>query len=314
MSRFRVKSGQAGFTLLELVIVIAIIAGLAALLVPMIGGAREKAARAQDASNQADLTKQILSFVEMNHGDHPDKLDSLLEAAKSGTNFTGRSTGDTYGELYVTVGKMGPKRGIAVPFDLSESEADEGGSHAWDSTYSVGTIICHGLGKLGINHVVDHDPDATYPNESTSTSEDLVRALSSSTNDECHVAILNTTKPWPPSSTDPDDLPPYVVEIYDHYGLQLPVDTNGNLTGKAVDGDIVLLFGFGNKNTMVGNLNGGVQDAPFSVAFNPNDYYSRYLVMYLAPKKMRDKAKFLGVLGGNGYPVWKSHEKFVSAE
>ncbi|MCD4779518.1 MAG: type II secretion system GspH family protein [Candidatus Omnitrophica bacterium] len=322
MSMFkRNKKWQAGFTLLEMLVVIAIIAGLAALIVPMFGNVSEKAASAEDASNQAGLTRQVFGFAELNGGEYPDIMDSLLEATYDSTTqlFDGTSTGDLYGDLYVTVGSMGSKLGIASPFDLAL--AVEGGSNAWDTTYTVGQIMYHGLGKLKIKYVVDHyDADETapaneepeFPNESTNKTIERKFSAGMPPAPLDHVVILNTVSPYPVASVSPDDLPAYVVDIYDHFGLDLPVDASGDLTGNAWDGDIVVLFGFGNRNTAVGNVNGGVHDSPFSTAFNTTEYYSRYIAMFKMPKAMGGKAEFLGVLGGNGYPTWKSHQAFAS--
>lgn len=331
MSKFRLKKkSQAGFTLIEMLVVIAIIAGLAALVIPMLGGAKEKAALSEDASNQAGLTKSIFQFAELNGGNYGDYLDSLL--ADDATSTTPASTGVTYTKLYVTVGSMGGIPMIALPFGLAKD--GEGNVTGWDPDYTdktVGTIITHGLGKLGINYVIDHTETEEYPNDSTAKTweTDGGRPLSFMMAPMDHIAILNTKKPVtgfdgmaPIYSDDPKDLPKYVKSIYDHFGLQLPVDKDGKLTddstkaedadGNAIPADIVALFGLGNRCTMIGSTNAGLHDAPISTAVDTNKDYGRYILMYKAPHKMADKAEFLGVLGANGYPVWINQQKFAT--
>lgn len=54
--------GRAGFTLVELLVVITIIGMLMALLLPAVMGARESARRAQCTNNQAELSKAVLQY------------------------------------------------------------------------------------------------------------------------------------------------------------------------------------------------------------------------------------------------------------
>jgi prepilin-type N-terminal cleavage/methylation domain-containing protein/prepilin-type processing-associated H-X9-DG protein len=63
--------GSRGFTLIELLVVIAIIAILAALLFPALGGARERASRAQCVSNLKTLAVGVLAYAGENDGGLP---------------------------------------------------------------------------------------------------------------------------------------------------------------------------------------------------------------------------------------------------
>jgi len=64
------RSGRIGFTLIELLVVIAIIAILAALLLPVLGGAREQARRLQCLNNH----KQMVLSWELYSTDHENAL------------------------------------------------------------------------------------------------------------------------------------------------------------------------------------------------------------------------------------------------
>ena len=100
-----------------------------------------------------------------------------------------------------------------------------------------------------------------------------------------------------------------VQEIYEHFNLNVNTEPV-----KPEDGtDRVAVFGFGKRNTMVGSTNGGVQDAPFRTSFDSNEYYSRYLLLYLLPpvgSKTGTEAKFLGVLSGKGKLMSEGHRLF----
>jgi prepilin-type N-terminal cleavage/methylation domain-containing protein len=68
----RPSSGRGGFTLLELLLVIGIVAALTALLLPTIARAREAARRAACLANVRDLTHAALLYAADNDGVLPD--------------------------------------------------------------------------------------------------------------------------------------------------------------------------------------------------------------------------------------------------
>jgi prepilin-type N-terminal cleavage/methylation domain-containing protein/prepilin-type processing-associated H-X9-DG protein len=68
--RVELKAAQAGFTLVELLVVSAIVAILAAMLLPALAGARSRALAAQCLSNERQLTMACLLYCV----DHDDEL------------------------------------------------------------------------------------------------------------------------------------------------------------------------------------------------------------------------------------------------
>lgn len=88
---------KRGFTLVELLVVIVIIASLAALSTPMIMGQLKKAARTQATSNAKQIGIAMFTF-EQDYGSYPDSvtLEDLTEAFPDAT-ITGEAGTDSNG-------------------------------------------------------------------------------------------------------------------------------------------------------------------------------------------------------------------------
>ena len=83
------RASQRGFTLLELLVVVAILAMLAGAVIPMVTNSTERTQASVAAANVTDLTKTIDSFWTYN-GYYPDGWDTLIGASDTaGTTATG---------------------------------------------------------------------------------------------------------------------------------------------------------------------------------------------------------------------------------
>jgi len=85
------RAKQSGFTLVEVLTVIAIIALLAALILGLAGNAQKKAARSKAESEIAQLESFVTDY-QMKYGQVPANANSLKDALKTAshslTNFT----------------------------------------------------------------------------------------------------------------------------------------------------------------------------------------------------------------------------------
>jgi len=103
------KNGSTGFTLIELMIVVIIIAALAAMVVPRLAGRSEQA---KVAVARADVNSNIamaLKLYELDNGGFPsgsEGINALIaqQAAGTGTNWNGpyleKSPVDPWGNIY----------------------------------------------------------------------------------------------------------------------------------------------------------------------------------------------------------------------
>jgi general secretion pathway protein G len=74
---------KAGFTMIEIILVVVIIGILAGIAVPRMGGKTEKAKLSQAKSNITALSMAIQEY-EIVNGDYPSSLDGLLDESKGG--------------------------------------------------------------------------------------------------------------------------------------------------------------------------------------------------------------------------------------
>ena len=101
--------GRQAFTLIELLVVIAIIAILAAMLLPVLAGAKEKGQRTQCVNNQKQLLVAHMLYV----GDNNDRM-ALPNLLNGGGN---RAQGWLYMPNQITINGVyyGPERGAFWP-------------------------------------------------------------------------------------------------------------------------------------------------------------------------------------------------------
>ena len=84
------KKSKAGFTLIEIILVVVIIGILAGIGIPKLGGKSDKAKIAQAQGNINMLSTAIIEY-EIINGDYPTSLEGLLDESKGGP-FLGKKT------------------------------------------------------------------------------------------------------------------------------------------------------------------------------------------------------------------------------
>lgn len=130
---------QHGFTLIEMLIVVAIIAILIAVSIPMVGSALERARENTDAANErafkaALLTSYLQTQAGTEAGDKFELDTPYCYDAVSGTFSKGTATGDPYGQGRGDVG-------VHKNYSELAKTADHQGCYLWGYVDSRGNIV-----------------------------------------------------------------------------------------------------------------------------------------------------------------------------
>lgn len=104
---FQKMKKSKGFTLIEMLVVIAIIAILVAIIIPTVSNANTKAKAAADAANARSLKAEIVTKILTGDIDSQDEVNSYLNVRDDVTFYNGDFTA-TYsnGDVTVKVGTM----------------------------------------------------------------------------------------------------------------------------------------------------------------------------------------------------------------
>lgn len=280
----RLGRAEAGFTLVELVVVLVILAAVAGIVVPAVAMIGRSTDMASSASNQHQLSSNIQQYFVLQKR-YPIGMDSLLQA---GTGATGTpngvyapkdSTGATGSSANTSLQVSGlPKSGpdlwqILQMVTLSSSTNDSG--LGGDS----GKTLLRSFTRGGFDFVYDHqeyDPVAVVGEPNANESGKIRRNLSSSGAVQLAV-IQGSSGQAADSATMPGTgAPPTGGTLTNIIRKIVPTDIDANGNYVPEPGTILVALGVGPRSHLVPTT---MVNAPIYPGCD-GTYYGRYVAIF----------------------------------
>jgi prepilin-type N-terminal cleavage/methylation domain-containing protein len=292
---------KKAFTLIELLMVIAIIAIISSLAVTKVGGLKESSARKVSLANQSAVERALNSYLIS--GGRLNRLDSLIYAGEGGAPIVSSAApGDfDFDTVCTAEGRegfyMGPSADAAATAQL-RSDRNSGltpGLRNVLCLYSLSKAEATSLtSRLGLQHVMAHTAyadmgayeypslhyprdrawgDGTVPNGSDGLNPNASAIVATLVTNTMTVAAVNPM-------TD------LGRTIYQAMGQEL---MNTKNWGESYDeaevraevkakGGVLLAFGLGDNCSAIGKSNAGLENAPYAT-YAQRQFYSRYIVL-----------------------------------
>lgn len=302
------SKSPAGFTLIELIVVIAILSLLSTLAVNRIGVIRERAARSVSVASQLSAGRAVETFLAANDG-KLNRLDALLDAGTSDSGTLGYDFDD-----HGAVGRVGglyrgpDDQTTATVRDRNSGLCDDGDDSLVDALclYRVNAAEAAALRRIGLQYVLRH---TTYANDSPydrygkgddgsipAPDDGLDPELSACivtavTNGTAFAAVSGITEAGRAAfrACGQDLLSTEESGTYDKTAALAEISATG--------GPLVAL-GLGPSASIVGAARGGLDTAPSSEIV-PSKYYRRFILLFrLRPSASSSSvtAEFAGIL------------------
>ena len=286
---------KKAFTLIELLMVIAIIAIITTLAVVKVGDVREASARKISLANQAAVERGVSAFLMA--GGRLNRLDSLIYAGEGGAPIFGTSNGFDFDHPSTAEQADGLYLGPKDDY-LSREELNGGltpGLVKVLCRYTLKQPEVYALStRLGLKYVMAHtayaDLEATstpaqhYPRVRAYGDGAVVEGTDGVTPNFSALVATTVTNGMTVAAINPKTKAGRA--IYRACGQEL-IDTKDNESEYTEDevradvartGGVLLAFGLGDYASVVGAANAGLESAPFA-AYPLKKFYSRYILL-----------------------------------
>ena len=288
---------KKAFTLIELLMVIALIAIVSTLAVSKLGGVRESAARKVSLANQKAVERTVEAYIV--GGGALNRLDSLLYAGDGGAPLTGGTEGDFD---FTAVSTAESRNGLYLgPSDDESARIEQNSGITPDlqkilCLYTLNRAQAEALNtRLGLRHVMaatayadaaqtafpslHYDKDRAYGDGTVPNASDGLDP-----NASFCVATLVTNSMRFVAINPMTDLG---RTVYQACGQELmntkswgETYTESEVRAEvAAKGGPLLAFGLGDAASIIGKSDAGLEDAPYAT-FVQKRYYSRYILLF----------------------------------
>jgi prepilin-type N-terminal cleavage/methylation domain-containing protein len=321
---------RKGFTLLELLVVVAVVATLAALTVGIFSAVERSSAEKVSVANQESVMRNVQAFLSSVNQGRLDKLDALIDvstpAGTAGTLAGNPSGLDANGNttLNSAIGAVGGVyRGTkfktwggaaADSTDRANNDGIHSGLYGKVCVYYLsGTNVIQLKDGLGLQTVWYHNPTADRANN--------VSAASGIGNCDGSPVISDEGAPgfrveFTPAFLTALSAGTAVLAVDPLKGAQIYRDLGQplNLASSATDADaltaakntggVLLLFGLGQQASIIGNSKCGMTRAPRCETLT-KQYYRQYLlvVRMRAAGPVSQPAEIVGIIDPKGQSV-----------
>ncbi len=288
---------KKAFTLIELLMVIALIAIVSTLAVSKLGGVREVSARKVSLANQKAVERAVEAYLV--NGGRLNRLDSLLYAGDGGAPLTGGTEGDFD---FTAVSTAESRNGLYLgPSDDESARIEQNSGITPDlqkilCLYTLNRAQAEALNtRLGLRHVMaatayadaaqtafpslHYDKDRAYGDGTVPNASDGLDP-----NASFCVATLVTNSMRFVAINPMTDLG---RTVYQACGQELmntkswgETYTESEVRAEvAAKGGPLLAFGLGDAASIIGKSDAGLEDAPYAT-FVQKRYYSRYILLF----------------------------------
>ena len=288
---------KKAFTLIELLMVIALIAIVSTLAVSKLGGVREVSARKVSLANQKAVERAVEAYLV--NGGRLNRLDSLLYAGDGGAPLTGGTEGDFD---FTAISTAESRNGLYLgPSDDESARIEQNSGITPDlqkilCLYTLNRAQAEALNtRLGLRHVMaatayadaaqtafpslHYDKDRAYGDGTVPNASDGLDP-----NASFCVATLVTNSMRFVAINPMTDLG---RTVYQACGQELMNATGWGETYTesevraevAAKGGPLLAFGLGDAASIIGKSDAGLEDAPYAT-FVQKRYYSRYILLF----------------------------------
>jgi len=273
----KTNGARGGFTLVELLVVVAIIAILSGMVIGLMSGATDKAAATVSMATQKQLMNQLNSYMALHNQALPDQFDSLIRADYA-------SQAGTYSPVGV-----GTSTNIWIADDLTRfigQPYTNNAANVLPQNVNRGVHLAAYSGATRVLTVVR----LTAANVSDLNALGIAKAYDANNADMFHGQLGYTARALaadqPVCIVDPQSAAGQA--LYKDLGIDLsdstayPKDAAGELTAAgraaAFAKQLFFVLALGPNSTMIGDQNAGVQEAP-ACGVVSYGFYNRYMVV-----------------------------------